>query len=286
MPTRRRSGRRGRAAQRDRAVVLRRFRFSESSLVIHALTREHGRIALLARGAFRPRSRFFAVLDLFDELDLTWTHRPGVELDALSEGALVVRRRGITRDLETFEAACSLSELAHLGSRPGHPEPELFDALGRALDELHEYGRGGEGRAPDAVRVEFELAFLRLHGLAPALASCAACGGTALPIEDGQGAPHRVWFSATAGGRLCADCAQEARAAGRRVGTLPLDVLVTADRMSAGGQAATPHEPPAARLERTRDFVERFLDVQLDARPRSHRRFLEHPNRNAPPPPR
>ena len=281
----RRPAPRGRTSLRDRAVVLRRFRYSESSLVVHALTREHGQVSLLARGAFRPRSRFFAVLDLFDELELAWTRRPGVDLDSLSEGELVVRRRGITRDLDTYEAACSMQELAHLGSRPGHAEPELFDALGRGLDLLHERGASGAGPAPDATRVEFELAFLRMHGLAPALLGCASCGGSAAPLADPRGGPHRAWFSAAAGGRLCGDCAQEARAAGRRVGTLPLDVLVTADRMGApGSRDGEPRELPAEHLTRTRDFVERFLDVQLETRPRSHRQFLEHPNRNAPQP--
>ena len=33
---------------------------------------------------------------------------------------------------------------------------------------------------------------------------------------------------------------------------------------------------------RVRDFVERFLDYHLEARPRSHREFLAVPNRNSP----
>ncbi|MCB9913770.1 MAG: DNA repair protein RecO [Planctomycetes bacterium] len=276
------SATRGGARRKDRALVLRRFRYSESSLVVHVLAREHGRVALLARGAFRPRSRFFAVLDLFDELQLEWTARRG-QLEDLVAGELVVRRRGVTRDLDAYAAGLSMLELTHLGSRPAHAEPELFDELTRGLDRLHARGCGS-GPPADAARVAFELAFLRLHGLAPALTSCAACGGAALPLEGGA-AGHRAWFSAGAGGRLCHACATEARAAGRRVGTLPLDVLAAADRMVAAEEHGAPlPEVPPARLERVRDFVERFLDYHLETRPRSHRRFLEHENRNAPTP--
>ena len=48
---------------RDHAVLLRRHPYGESSLVVHVLTREHGRVALLAKGAYRPTSRYFGVLD-------------------------------------------------------------------------------------------------------------------------------------------------------------------------------------------------------------------------------
>ena len=57
-------------ASEDNALLLRRFPYGESSLVVHALTRAHGRVALLARGAYRPKSAYCGVLDLFDKHDL------------------------------------------------------------------------------------------------------------------------------------------------------------------------------------------------------------------------
>ena len=51
---------------RDDALILRRFSFGETSLVVQVLTREHGRVHLIARGAYRPKSRYYAALDLFD----------------------------------------------------------------------------------------------------------------------------------------------------------------------------------------------------------------------------
>ena len=87
------------AAQTDRALVLRRFRYGESSLVLQVLTEGRGRVHLIARGAYRPGSRYYAVLDLFDTLELTWSHQPGRELQNLREGTLIDRRMGIVRDL-------------------------------------------------------------------------------------------------------------------------------------------------------------------------------------------
>lgn len=254
----------------DRALVLKRHPYSESSATVSVLTSRHGLVRLLARGLHRPRSRFFALLDFFDELELEWSPSKRSELAMLRTGSLVVRRRGITRDLSRYSAAGSLLELASLGSRPGQVEAALFEHLSRALDELN----SSDGQ-PDDVRIRFQLGFLRHHGLFPALETCAACGGEA-PATGRP--PGRVGFSAGAGGRLCVRCATEAHASGRRVGTLPLDVLVTAAKMDRGEAC----DGSPSLLLRVRDFVERFLDYHLEARPRSHQEFLARTNRNAP----
>lgn len=256
--------------RRDRALVLRRHPYSESSLVVWVLTRREGLVHLLARGAYRPRSRYFAVLDLFDELELEWRPPRGGDLGQLVEGRLTRRRRAITRDLPRYRAATAMLELSALGCRPGQAETRLFDLVSAALDRLCTAEEPGE------VLVRFELEFLRHHGLTPSLEGCASCGGAAPPAGD----PPRVGFSAAGGGRLCRSCAAEQRAAGARVGTLPLDVVEAAARMLHGEELAL----PPGDLERLRDFVERFLGHHLGTQPRSHRAFLAAPNRNAPRP--
>jgi len=259
----------------DRALILRRFRYGESSLVLQVLVRERGRVHLIARGAYRPGSRYYAVLDLFDTLELAWSHQPGRELQNLREGTLIERRAAISRDLARYRAAGAVLELTSIGARPDQPAPELFDLAAGALDAL------AEGAAdPQLVQVVFELRFLALLGLAPALGGCAACGGPAPELERGGG---RAGFSAGAGGRLCREHAAEARSSGRRVGTLPVGALETAKELFEGGIAS----PAGVRirpdeLERVRDFVARFLEYHLESRPRSYRRFLAAPNRNHP----
>ena len=304
----------------DSALVLHRYPWSESSLVAHVLTRNHGRVHVLAKGAYRTTSRYFAVLDLFDELELEWDHSPRRELNNLRAGSIRVRRRAITRDLASFRVALTELELANLAARDASPDRELYDLLSDSFDALE---TGAEPAELELVR--FELAFLGHLGLAPALVHCAACGNAAPPVI--QSPKPRAAFSAGAGGRLCRRCADEARAAGRRVGTLPCSVLddgrILATREATmrtafasehveGSSADTDdghvHERgetflldrgsslPAddldrsgqraafdhARIDRVRDFVGRFLDFHLETRPRSHLAFLSAPNRNAP----
>ncbi len=259
----------------DRALILRRFRYGETSLVLQLLTREHGRVHLLARGAYRPSSRYFAALDLFDTLELTWSHAAGRELQNLREALIRDRRAEIPLDLGRFRAALAVLELTSIGARPDQPVPRLFDLAAATLDAL---AQGLE--PPELPQLIFELRFLNQLGMMPALASCASCAGPAPEAGPGGG---RTAFSAGAGGRLCPACAAEARAAGKRVGTLPVAVLETArDLFENGLSSPLAGTIRAHDLELARDFVARFLEYHLESRPRSYRGFLAVPNRNRP----
>jgi DNA repair protein RecO (recombination protein O) len=267
----------------DRALVLKRSPFGESSLVVHVLAREHGRVHLLAKGAYRPTSGYFAVLDFFDTLELEWSHSPRSELELLRKGSLAVRRRALSADLDRYRAALAILELADLAAHPSVADPAAFDHTEGALTALSDANLD-----PELVLAVHELGLLALLGLAPALERCASCGGPA-PALHGSGA--RAAFSAGAGGRLCEGCAVRARATGRRVGTIPVAVLEAAARLSGVrwgaplarvGSEAGPRG--RALLERVRDLSLRFLGYHLDALPRTQRAFLAHENRNAPAP--
>ena len=56
----------------DAALLLRRIPYSETSLVCHFLTENHGRIVLMARGARRAKSAFRASLAPLHELQVSW----------------------------------------------------------------------------------------------------------------------------------------------------------------------------------------------------------------------
>ncbi|MDR2112131.1 MAG: DNA repair protein RecO [Candidatus Accumulibacter sp.] len=54
------------------AFVLHAYPFRETSLIVEAFARDFGRVALLARGARRPRSALRGVLMAFQPLELSW----------------------------------------------------------------------------------------------------------------------------------------------------------------------------------------------------------------------
>jgi DNA repair protein RecO (recombination protein O) len=55
------------------AFMLHSYAFRETSLVIEMFTRDHGRVAMLAKGARRPRSALRGLLLSFQPLTLSWS---------------------------------------------------------------------------------------------------------------------------------------------------------------------------------------------------------------------
>ena len=244
----------------DVALVVRRFRYGETSLVVQLLTRRHGKVGVLAKGAYRPTSGYCGVLDYFDTLQVGWRTAPRAELGTLVSASIGTRRKTLSLDLDRYRCALSALELAGLVARDGDADPALFDLTAEALDEL-----ARARAAPELVLVAFDLRFLRAVGLEPALERCAACGGA---LAAGASVP----FSASSGGALCGRCARAAADAGRRVASLPLHTLRIARSLM---------DAPAAALSRirlepgpflgVRDFVQGFLEYHLETRPRTRR---------------
>ncbi|MEL6712566.1 MAG: DNA repair protein RecO C-terminal domain-containing protein [Planctomycetota bacterium] len=284
-----------RGAVQDRGLLLRRVPFGNTSLVVHVLFRDRGRRELMAKGAYRPKSRLSGVLDWFDELELSWTEpaapssrrRGTVQREALGQvrtGALEVRRRGPTRSLSAYRAASAMTELMEVATRHGAAERAHFELLSAGYDALPPDDGPGAQTASHAALAAFELSLAAELGLFPALEECAVCGEPAPPVRGG--AAPRAAFSATLGGRLCREHAEEARARAVRVGTLPVETLEAAARLGAASPAGALEAlgPDAERLApRVLDLTGRFLDRQLETRPKSRARFLAAPDRNRAP---
>ncbi|MEO8739468.1 MAG: DNA repair protein RecO [Casimicrobiaceae bacterium] len=147
--------------QRDRrdeqhAFVLHAYPYRETSLIVEALTADHGRVALVARGAKRPRSELRGVLQAFQPLSLSWAGNG--ELKTL----LRAEWRGGLPLVSGSALLCGfyLNELLLklLAREDAHPRlfGDYADALGRLA--------GGADQA--AVLRQFELRLLTELGYA------------------------------------------------------------------------------------------------------------------------
>ena len=152
------------------AILLRRIRFSETSLIVTWLTRDHGKLKTMARGALRPKSPFAGVLDLFFEADIAFARSGRSEIHTLREAALRNPFDGIRKEYARVELAAYFVELIDLVTESDHPVPELFDLLLRALAYL-------ENATPSRkalVHFEHELArLLGVHVEGPGFAALA-----------------------------------------------------------------------------------------------------------------
>ncbi|HWL54746.1 MAG TPA: DNA repair protein RecO [Chthoniobacteraceae bacterium] len=141
------------------AILLRRTRFSETSLILTWLTRDLGKLKTMARGALRPKSSFAGMLDLFFEVEIGLLRSQRSEIHALREAALLTPHDGLRRDYRRVELAAYFAALLDAMIEPEHPTPELFALLQRALAWL-------EKESPTRrAMLHFENELARLSGL-------------------------------------------------------------------------------------------------------------------------
>ena len=72
-----------------RGFIIGRLPFSNTSLILRALTREAGRLTFLAKGATRPKSPFAGMIDLFYLADFLYAPSRSGEMHTVREVKLV-----------------------------------------------------------------------------------------------------------------------------------------------------------------------------------------------------
>jgi DNA repair protein RecO (recombination protein O) len=114
-----------------RAILLRRYRFSENSLVVIWLTDRHGKVKTTARSATKPGGLFSGRLELFTVAEISFKSSKSGELHSLSE-VVVETSALLPSTYSTILSAAYFSELCDLFTEPMHPVPEVFALLERA----------------------------------------------------------------------------------------------------------------------------------------------------------
>ena len=117
------------------AYILHQRDYRDTSLLLEAFSREHGRIGLVARGARAPRSRVRGLLQAFQPLLLSWSGRG--ELGTLT-GVEAAAACSVTPRLSgtALYAGFYLNELLMRLLQRQDAHPELFDAYAQTLPGL------------------------------------------------------------------------------------------------------------------------------------------------------
>lgn len=118
------------------AILLRRSRFAESSLVLVWLSPGHGKVRTAARGTSAKTSQLRGRLDLFYHAEIQFAPSKKSDLHALREIRLLEPWENLRGDYTRLLAASYFAEICDLLTEPGHGAPGLFDLLRRALGFL------------------------------------------------------------------------------------------------------------------------------------------------------
>ena len=178
------------------AVILRTYEYSETSYVLSLLTRDHGRLHALAKGARRPKGTFGGEIDLLAEGQAVLLMHPDTSLHLLTEFSCRNRRLALRSSLARSYAACYVADAVAAASPEGDAQPELYDLLTHTLDFL-------ETDDVAAAVAFFQIHLLDLAGFMPDLKHCAGCGAA---LGRRAAAGPQLTYSFLKGGLLCEEC--------------------------------------------------------------------------------
>ncbi len=145
-----------RRVQQQPAYVLHHRPFRDTSQLLDVISREHGKVTLVARGSRSAKSRLRGILRPFQALRLSWFLRSdlgtltGAEIDAAP----------LPLDGDALLSAYYVNELVLHFLHRHDPQPEIFDAYAQTIAAL-----ARSDRIAANLRV-FEMELLRLLGYA------------------------------------------------------------------------------------------------------------------------
>jgi DNA repair protein RecO (recombination protein O) len=176
------------------AIPLAYYPYSSTSRIVHWLTRHHGKISTLLKGALRPKSPFLGEYELFSTSELLYFSKQPHSLYTGKECAMLHPRNTFRNDWRAMQSASYISALFNHTTPDEAPNPGLFELYETLLDGAEEYGHHPQ------FLYWAEQQFCAYHGHTPNLGSCTRCNATG---------PYK--FSAAAGGIICFKCAKLAK---------------------------------------------------------------------------
>lgn len=179
---------------KTQGIVLRRYPYSETSLIVHFFSEKLGKVKTMVKGAKRPKGRFFGKLELCSIVELLLYPRTHSELHTLTDVTHVQTLEPLRTDLAKFAHAMVLLELVEATFEVESPHPDFYHDFISGMRLLAE-------RPMDVwLPVLVQLKMLYALGLLPSHETCQECGN---PMEGD------FFFSVSRGACRCRRCVHE-----------------------------------------------------------------------------
>ena len=243
------------------AIVLRARDYAESDRVVTLLTRDHGKIGAIGKGAKASKRRFERKLEPFSHVVAHFRRRPHGELVFLTRAeAAELPQFRIEEDLGRIALGSYMLELTDTLIAQEAEAAGAYRSLAEALLALSDCS------ADKALRQAFELRALGWAGFGLDLQRCRMC-------SNGADTPT-VFFVVGRGGVICERCSNQLPEGGIRMRTESAATLARLGTMAfADVPGATPAGPDGSLA------MARFISSIVDRKLRSAA-FLDSMLRN------
>lgn len=143
-------------------IVLGRTDYQESNRIINFLTADQGKLALMARGVRKPKSKLAAGIELFSVSSISFVKGRG-DIGTLISARAEETYGNVVKDINRVQCGYGMIKLLN-HSTEDHAEDDYFSALHQALSALD-----NQSIDTDFIEAWFSAQLLRISGHAPNL---------------------------------------------------------------------------------------------------------------------
>ncbi|MHC4264922.1 MAG: DNA repair protein RecO [Planctomycetota bacterium] len=185
---------------KDIAICIRVSDYSETSQIATFLTREHGKISAIAKGAKRAKSAFDGPVEVFSHGQVVYSEPVRENLATLTEFEQKKGFSGLARQLFRYHCALFAAELVNSMTTDKDPHPQLFQGFMDFLCHMEESADNkGSRNELLIILILFQLRLLSAVGLQPVLTACVNCKNSYSDWKE-------AYFSNEGKGLVCRDC--------------------------------------------------------------------------------
>jgi len=175
---------------RTEGIVLKEMRFRETSKILTVYSRKHGKIHVMARGAYRPKSQLIANTQHFSYNN--YYLYKGKNLYYINQAEIIDSFYPIRENINRVMYGSYLLELIEVSTLEEEAHEKLFLLLKKGLMVLSQLDK-------DFLKfiLAYELKYISFLGYRPALDKCVNCGKTDF---------KNIAFNIELGGIVCHNC--------------------------------------------------------------------------------
>lgn len=178
------------------AVILRSMPYRETSKIVTALTKDHGKLSLIARGARDTKSKYGGALELFNHISVIYYERANRDMFYISDASVIRGFTHIQKDLSRTYIAMAILEMANRVVHGNEEHQGFFELILQTLAGLHEEQRPKNGL------LFFLMAMADNLGFTMDFENCAFCDNRVKNKDI-------LRFNSDRGRLVCGECPRE-----------------------------------------------------------------------------
>lgn len=177
-------------------LILKQSDYKNSDGIITVLTREYGKLSLVAKGIRKISSKNAGRLLPYCKAEFLFDYRDDKTMFTMKNVSLIEMNRTLHEDLQLQTCAsvlCEITDEILLNGYEGENYQKIYDDLDKCFSYLN------QNKDTNTIMTLFIADIMHLFGILPQVDGCAVCGSQlvqAISIDDG--------------GFLCADCRKKA----------------------------------------------------------------------------